>query len=179
VRHSSRSAKQLRNSNVRKFLNSVSSNHSSAPQLRLSGNYNRSSVRHPRNRSAQHPRRSARRLRNRSAKLHRHSVKRRRSNVRLHHNRARHHHSAKQRRNVRRRSKVPNRSRALVSSQPMRNYSAVNTRIAIRFRTHRAGRFSPVATSLSGPSSARAFPSCVSATITVASCTSGVTSATE
>ena len=59
------------------------------------------------------------------------------------------------------------------------NYSAVFIRMAARLRTQRAGRFSPVATSCRGPLSAIGFPSMVSATNTVASCRSGVTSPME
>ncbi len=60
-----------------------------------------------------------------------------------------------------------------------KNYSACCTRIATRFRTQRAGCFSPVATSWKGPESAIGLPSTVSATITVPSWMNGVTSAIE
>jgi len=58
-------------------------------------------------------------------------------------------------------------------------YSAVLTRIAARLRTQRAGRFSPAATIFRGPSSPIGLPSMESATSTVPSCTSGVTSPSE
>ena len=58
-------------------------------------------------------------------------------------------------------------------------YSAARTLIATRLRTQRAGRFSPDAMSLSGPSPARGLPFSVSATITVELFTSGVISPLE
>ena len=83
--------------------------------------------------------------------------------------------------------RIPPASPSLKTSTPargkpgsrVRNHSAVRTRIATRLRTRRAGRFSPLVTSCNGPLSPIALPSSMSATSTVPSCTSGVTSPIE
>lgn len=66
-----------------------------------------------------------------------------------------------------------------MAAEKTRPHSTARIRIATRLRTQRAGRFSPVMTSCSGPVSVSGLLSRESATMTVPSCTSGVTSPIE
>jgi len=200
---SNSSGRQLRNSSIRgprsssaklrhssislRSNRSVRLPHSSSVRLFRSNNVR------PQHRAKLH---SGKLLHNSSAKQH-HNGKLLRSGRSLHSNsvrlqhRAKLHHNAKQHRNsnikhrsARRsipRSSFPSPASAEVRmpEQRVRNYCAVSTRIATRFRTERAGILSPAATNCSGPVFSSGLPPRESATITTASRKPGFTSATE